>query len=133
MARLSSSPRCGITRATYIVMVQLQVRLVAPETRVQELVHALRAVMRGAQQARGCRFAEICVPIGDPRRVNYVEEWDDEAELRAQFGSERFVRLLALIETAAEPPVMEFRFISKTQGLEYIDSAGSEPSIKSLV
>ena len=112
-------------------MVQLLVRLVAPETRVKELVHALRAVIRGAQQARGCRFAEICVPIGDFRRVNYVEEWDDEAELRAQFLSERFVRLLALIETAAEPPVMEFRFISKIQGLEYIATAGMSPSLRS--
>jgi len=109
-------------------MVQLIVRLVAPEARVQELVHALRAVMRGALQARGCGFAEICMPTNDSRRVNYTEEWDDEAELRAQFGSERFLRLLALIETTAEPPVVEFRTVSQRLGLEYISAAAFAPS-----
>jgi hypothetical protein len=76
--------------------------------------------MRGAQQARGCRFAEICLPANESMRVNYTEEWDDAKQLRVQFGSERFLRLLALIETAAEPPVVEFRTVSRTFGLEYI-------------
>jgi len=76
--------------------------------------------MRPAQQAPGCSFAQIYHRANDDRRIEYVEEWDDAGELRAQFGSKRFVRLLELLEMAAERPVMEFRVISETHGLEYI-------------
>jgi len=76
--------------------------------------------MRGAQQARGCRFTQIWRQASNARWIEYVEEWDDDGELRAQFGSERFVRLLALLETAIERPVVEFRVVSETHGLEYI-------------
>jgi quinol monooxygenase YgiN len=111
-------------------MVQLLVKLVAREEGVHELVLALRAVMRGAHQARGCRFAEISQSANDTRRVDYLEEWDDEDELREQFGSQRFLHLLELIETAAERPVVEFRKISKVSGLEYITFPGFAPSFQ---
>jgi quinol monooxygenase YgiN len=106
-------------------MVQLIVKLVTPEGDVHELVHALRAVMRGAQQERGCSFAQVCLPAIDPGKVGYVEEWDDTGQLQEQFGSERFLRLLAIIETASEQPVVEFRIVSQSYGLEYITAARS--------
>ena len=102
-------------------MVQLLVRLVASPSRVVDVVEALRAVMRPAQQARGCSFAGI-LSANDSRRVAYVEDWDDAGELRDQFGTERFHRLLELLEVAADPPVVEFRVFSETHGLEYISS-----------
>ena len=101
-------------------VIQLLVRLVAPPGRVQDLLHALQAVMRPARQARGCSFAQIYNRPNDDLRIDYVEEWDDAGELRAQFGSKRFLRLLELLEMAAERPVVEFRVISETHGLEYI-------------
>jgi len=76
--------------------------------------------MRPARQARGCSFAQIYNRPNDDLRIDYVEEWDDAGELRAQFGSKRFLRLLELLEMAAERPVVEFRVISETHGLEYI-------------
>jgi quinol monooxygenase YgiN len=76
--------------------------------------------MRGAQRARGCRFTQICRQANNASTIEYVEEWDDDGELWAQFGTARFVRLLALLETAIERPVVEFRVISETHGLEYI-------------
>ena len=101
-------------------MVQLLLRLVASPGRVLDIVDALRVVMRPAQQARGCSFAGIHLSAIDSRRILYVEEWDDACELRAEFGTERFHRMLELLEMAADPPVVEFRVVSKTHGLEYI-------------
>jgi quinol monooxygenase YgiN len=103
-----------------LAVVQVLVRLVVPPGRVDDILHALQAVMRPVQQARGCGFAQICQRANDPRRLEYVEEWDDLRELCAQFGSERFHRLLELLEMAAVRPVLEFRVISETHGLEYI-------------
>jgi quinol monooxygenase YgiN len=101
-------------------VVQLLVRLAPPPAVVDDVLYALRTVMRGAQQARGCRFAQICRQADETRKIEYVEEWDDEGELRGQFSSERFLRLLTLIETADEPPVVQFRTFSEIKGLEYI-------------
>ena len=107
-------------------MVQLLVRLLASPDRVDGIVDALRAVMRPAQQARGCRFAGVFVSASDRRRVVYVEDWDDPDELHRQFGTARFHRLLQLLEIASEPPVVEFRVVSETHGLEYI--SGQRPN-----
>jgi hypothetical protein len=78
--------------------------------------------MRGACQARGCRSAQVYCLGFDEARVDYVEDWDDEDDFRSQFRSERFLRLLGLIETSAEPPIVEFRAISGIYGLDYITS-----------
>jgi hypothetical protein len=59
-----------------------------------------------------------------PERVDYVEEWDEAGELRLQFRTARFARLLEVLETAAAPPVVEFKDVSGTHGLEFIDNAG---------
>ena len=101
-------------------VVQLLVRFAPSPAVIDEVLHALRAVMRGAQQDRGCRFAQICRHADETRRIEYLEEWDNEGELRGQFGSERFLRLLTLIETADELPVVQFRTFSEIKGLEYI-------------
>lgn len=107
-------------------MVQLLVRLVADPGKVPDVVGALRAVMRPAQQARGCSFAGVYKSAVEDGRVLYVEEWDDACELNRQFGTERFHRLLEVLETAADRPDVEFRMVSETHGLEYI--SGPLPS-----
>jgi quinol monooxygenase YgiN len=112
-------------------VVQLHVRLLAPADRVQDILTALRAVMLPARRDRACTFAQISLAPDDRRRVCYVEEWADEAELRRQFRSERFVRLLEVLESAVEPPVVEFKIFSRTYGLDYItgdhiDSGGAD-------
>jgi quinol monooxygenase YgiN len=85
--------------------------------------------MRPAQRSRGCRFAQIYRWADDDQRIEYVEEWEEAGELRGQFRTERFVHLLELLETAAERPVLEFRPIAETHGLEYItEQKASETS-----
>ena len=76
-------------------------------------------MLRPATQARGCTFAQIYREANDGQRFEYLEEWDDPEELRQQFGSERFVHLFELLESAAERPVVEFRIITEKYGLEY--------------
>jgi quinol monooxygenase YgiN len=102
-------------------MVQLLVRLIARPDEGPELLRALQSVLRPATQARGCGFAQIYREANDSQRFEYLEEWDNPEELRQQLGSERFVHLLELLETAAERPVVEFRIITEKYGLEYFN------------
>jgi quinol monooxygenase YgiN len=65
---------------------------------------------------------DLFVSATDRRRVVYVEHWEDSRELRRQFGTARMRRLLELLETAADRPVVEFRVVSETHGLDYISN-----------
>jgi quinol monooxygenase YgiN len=102
-------------------VVQLTVRLIAAPDRVDDIVRTLlRVVMLPAQELPGCRFAQVYQRINAPRHVDYIEEWDVPTDLHQQLSSERFSRLLELIEMAAEPPEIEFRTISETHGIDYV-------------
>jgi hypothetical protein len=66
--------------------------------------------------------------VNDDRRIEYVEEWDDASELQGEFGSDRFAHLLELLE-AAERPVVEFRVVSETHGIEYISTGRHDAGV----
>ena len=59
----------------------------------------------------------------------YLEEWDEEEELFVQLRSERFSRLLEVMECASEPPFLEFRFVTTRRGLDYIEFARSDKNV----
>jgi quinol monooxygenase YgiN len=100
-------------------MVRLTVALGASSgQRVQDLVEALRFLMSGTRLESGCRGCSVWV---DPdSTVHYVEEWDTEADMRQRVRSPRFTTLLGVIESAHEPPRVQFDFVTTTRGLDYV-------------
>lgn len=106
--------------AREVPVVQLTVRLTARAGHGHELVQALRSIMRQAVIADGCSDAHIAADVDEANAFWYVETWNSPAATEAQLGTERFAHLLALLETAAAPPVVEFRMIRETRGLEYV-------------
>ena len=100
-------------------MIELRLCLRAPPRRTQSLVAALQALARLAGLERGCLEAHVFTESNDPRRLYYSEAWDAEENLRSMLCSERFTHLVELMEMAAEPPSLDFRTISETQGLEF--------------
>jgi quinol monooxygenase YgiN len=102
-------------------VVQLTVRLVAAADRVDDIVGALvQVVMLPAQQLPGCHFAQVYRRVKEPLRIDYVEEWVDLDGLRPELSSERFGRLLELVEMAAEAPEIEFRSVAATHGIDFV-------------
>jgi quinol monooxygenase YgiN len=95
----------------------------APRRRTQSLVAALQALARLAGLERGCLEAHVLTESNDPRHLYYSEAWDAEENLRSMLRSERFTHLVALMELAAEPPVLDFRAISAICGLEFARQA----------
>ena len=100
-------------------MIELRLCLRAPPRRTQSLVAALQALARLAGLERGCLEAHVFTESNDPRRLYYSEAWDAEENLRSMLCSERFTHLVELMEMATEPPSLDFRTISETQGLEF--------------
>jgi hypothetical protein len=56
----------------------------------------------------------------DESVVRYLEEWDTEDAIRLHVRSERFTRLLEVLESAPAPPSVQFDFVTQTRGLDYV-------------
>ena len=86
------------------------------------LVEALRSLMEPTRPDNGCIGCELALSstFDDPPGIRYVEDWSSEAELRKRVQSDRFLRLVAVMEEADSPPQLTFALASGTRGLDYV-------------
>jgi hypothetical protein len=59
--------------------------------------------------------------------VHYQEDWATESDMRDRVGSEAFTRLLAVVEASEGLPQVQFDFVTKTRGLDYIAEVRGTP------
>ena len=85
--------------------------------------------MLPARLSRGCSRVELCTEVERPNVLCYLEEWDVEKELLTELRADRFRQLLEVMEGASEFPFLEFRFVSATRGLDYVESARSNQQV----
>ena len=78
---------------------------------------------------RGAAQASLSAEVEDENVLLYVEQWPDAERLNEEIRSVRFGRILALMETAAEAPRLEFRFFAEIQGLDYVAEVRGEPRL----
>lgn len=100
-------------------MIELRLCLRTPPQRTESLLAALQSLARLARLARGCLEAHLFMESHDSRNLCYTEAWDTEENLCSMLRSEHFTRLAELMETAVEPPILDFRTITTIHGLEF--------------
>lgn len=83
----------------------------------------MNAFSTDIQLNRGCLESQLFTESHDPRNLCYTEVWDTEENLCSMLRSEHFTRLAALMETASEPPILNFRMITVIHGLEFAGQA----------
>ncbi len=83
--------------------------------------------MLQAKLERACVDCRLYAEVGNPQSLRYVEQWPTLQELESRLRSQRFGMLLAIMETAAEPPELEVRTISEQRGLEYVSAVRLNP------
>ena len=104
-------------------MVRLAVSLVAPACGTNQVVHALRLLASPIRIEPGCLGCRVWTEDSDESTVRYVEEWETEDAMRERVRSERFTRLLEVLESAPSPPRVQFDFVTETRGLDYVAEA----------
>jgi quinol monooxygenase YgiN len=106
-------------------MVRLSVAFGAASARnVQDLLKALRFLMTATRLEPGCQG---CSAWAEPdSTVHYLEEWASENDLQQRVRSAAFTSLLGVMESAQEPPRVQFDFVTKTRGLDYVAEVRSE-------
>jgi quinol monooxygenase YgiN len=103
-------------------MVRLTLMLTAPPGESWRLIEALRSLMVPTRREHGCVGCQLHLSTesSDPTRIQYTEDWSSEEDLREQVRSERFPRLLAVMEQASERPEIRFDVASGVRGLDYV-------------
>ena len=104
-------------------MVRLSLRLVARPGQAKSLAAALRQLLAEARTARACVGHQLSTDLSDSDTLHYAEDWFTESDFRLQIGTDRFQRLIAIMEAAAEPPRFEVQVIARAYGLDYIAAA----------
>ena len=101
-------------------MVRLSVALhVASPTDAIELIETLRHMTATTRLERGCQ--ECAAWTDRDFTVHYSESWATEFDARRRVQSSNFTSLLALMEQGTEPPEVQFDFVARTRGLDYVD------------
>ena len=99
-------------------MVRLHVALRSSARTAQDLLETFRFLMVGTRLERGCVG---CWAWTEPDgTVHYVEEWSTDGDMRQRVRSSRFTSVLAVLESAHEPPHIQFDFVTATRGLDYV-------------
>jgi len=89
-------------------------------------------LLEGLQyQSSGTRLEHGCLGcgawLGPDSTVRYCEDWATEDDLRRRVQSERFTSLLSVVEAAADAQV-QFDFVNKTRGLDYVVELREQPA-----
>jgi quinol monooxygenase YgiN len=103
-----------------IAVIHLVLNIIANEKGTQSMIHALRSLMLPIQLDRGCGGCHLYIDQGASNSLVYIEKWATQRDLDREIQSDRFTRLLSIMESSPAPPVLEFWFVSKVWGLEYI-------------
>jgi quinol monooxygenase YgiN len=101
-------------------MVEVVLRMVVPPHRAMELARTLRSLMLPLEAAPGFLACRLYTEAGRPEAFCFVERWRTSADLDQQIRSIHFTRLLAVMESAAEPPELCLNWIAEVKGLEYL-------------
>ncbi len=109
-------------------MMRFSLRLVAARGDIERLTATLRFLMAQAQGAQGCD-ARLSRDLDDNGALYYMEEWATEADLHEAIRSERFHRLIAVLELGAKEPHVRIEQVTPIDALDYIAGVwGSEAS-----
>lgn len=100
-------------------MIELRLYFQPPPQRTESLLTALQSLARLARLAHECLETHLFTESNAPRTLCYTEAWDTEENLCSMLRSEHFTRLAELMETAVEPPTLDFRTITAIRNLEF--------------
>jgi quinol monooxygenase YgiN len=108
----------GTAGADTVDVVRLTLALRASPRSAEDLLGALRFLLQMTRLEPGCLG---CVAWAEPDGfIHYEEEWATEADIQRRIRSDRFTSLLSVVESAQEPPRVQFDFVTTTRGLDYV-------------
>ena len=82
---------------------------------------ALNSLLAETRAQPGCLNCTFTTQLGASTVLTCVEEWVAEADLMSELRSTRFTQFAQLLESALEPPRVEFSLPGGMRGIEYAE------------
>lgn len=101
-------------------MVIALLEMTLPRADAANTIGALLAFWDSTRVRPGCLGGGVFREVGASDTALYIERWQDVGRLEAHLRSRGYGRLLAIMETAAAPPVLRFDLVAETRGLEWV-------------
>jgi len=110
-------------------MVTATLRVVVPASKRQEVLRALRSVRGPTEAHGGCHGCHVYQDDGDENALLLMQDWATQLALDGYIRSDLYRTVLAIIETATEPPDIRFDTVARRAGMEIVTSAREEGRI----
>jgi quinol monooxygenase YgiN len=107
-------------------VVRLSVILQAKKGQAAAIQSALRSLMRGTRLEPGCKGCDVWTNADEGHAnqtlVYYEERWVTEQAMEARVRDEAFTKVLEVLEAADQKPRVDFDFVVRHAGLEYVEA-----------
>ena len=104
-------------------MVTATLRVVVPTSKRLEALGALRSLRGPTEAYPNCQRCCLYRDADDENRFLLLQEWTTQAALDQYIRSDLYRTILAVMETASEPPEMRFDTLAQTAGMEVVEAA----------
>ncbi len=98
-----------------------------PETH-GEAASVLRSLVGPVRAESGCRATRLMTDSGGGHRLTWVEEWSGVEDFERHLRGVAFRKILAVIELAAEPPIVEIDDVASRRGFELVEEVLGRPA-----
>ena len=99
------------------------IRMLFPVNRETEALEILSSMIEQIKVEPGCIDCRLYRGIQSPHTVLFEQSWDREEDLLQHLRSDRYAKILLVLEMAMEPPEIRFNCIHRSHGMEFITSA----------
>lgn len=86
-----------------------------------EAASVFRSLVGPVRAERGCTATRLLRTTGRAHELTWVEEWRRTEDFERHLRSSAFRRILALIELAKVPPVVEIDEVASRRGFELVE------------
>jgi quinol monooxygenase YgiN len=104
-------------------LVVATLRVVVPTSKRQEILMTLRSVLATTEVQSECERCRLYRDTQDDRAFLLVQEWTTQTALDRYLRSDLYRIILAVVETASEPPEISFDTLARRAGVEVVEIA----------
>jgi quinol monooxygenase YgiN len=108
----------GIVRST--------IRMLIPVKKYSEALEILGSITEQIEFEPGCICCRLYRDVHEERALMLEEIWASEKELQRHLRSDKYRKILLVVEMASEPPEIRFDTIAHSSGVETIEKARNQ-------
>ena len=104
-------------------MIRSVIRMLIPLEKQSEALEILGSIVEQIQFEPGCISSRLYLGVEDARAILLEELWTSDEDVQHHLRSEKYHKILLVVEMAAEPPEIRFDSIAHSSGVETIERA----------